>query len=209
MRWPCGRRVSASSTRKCRSRSRACTQSLFRPRFQCLLKLRLSARGHSLDSLVVRTAFDPSAHPNPSGGVLNSLTEFLKECRKTCERRRLPQDEVDDIVQHLALCVLEGKCNDIRHRTAWLNGFVWRTLTRMRTRQSRVDQLLHEPAATEAAHDFAEPSELLRRLPARMRRALELRYLESRSTAESADELDMSPASYRVLCSRARAALRQ
>jgi len=149
------------------------------------------------------------AEPGARSPEPGNLERLLEECRRHCLRRGLTPDTADEVVQILALSALQGGCRDIRHRAAWLNGFVWRTLTRLRSRESREGPILSEPAATVSVGESAQAQELLNQLPGLMRRALELRYLQSRSTVEAAHELGMSQVAFRVLCSRARAALRE
>lgn len=163
----------------------------------------MTAARPALDWLRMRAQAVLSSEPG-------SLLPLYQECSTCCRQLRLDPDLAAEVTQGFAQEYLEGRLrvSDPLCRS-WVRIYVLRAAGKLRRRHARESSLREDPVATPAVRSEAILESCLESLPAKMRRALELRHLEAKRTSQAARELGMSAGAYRVLCTRARAMVRE
>ena len=149
------------------------------------------------------TSFSEPGARSPEPGLI--LT--LEEARRRCCRRGFDLDLTDEIVQSLALVLVEQPQLHSRAQGRWLETFIRYSSHRFLLRNSRWRVLAEEPSSP--SHEEPPDVPSLQQLPETMRRALELRYLLGMNCREAAAQLGVSCTALRTLCTRAKARLRK
>lgn len=133
------------------------------------------------------------ANPDPVEAVYDAYREFLVVL--VCRKFRVPEDDALGLVHEVFLSFLRCR-RDIENQRAWLIAAACNA-ARGYWRQRRSDE---EPATALESVGYAgdaevlvRVAEVLRRLPERTRRVLELHYLEGHSTREIAEILNTTP----------------
>lgn len=133
------------------------------------------------------------AEPDPVAAVYDAYRDFLVAL--VCRKFRIPEDDALGLIHEIFLSFLRCR-RDIENQRAWLIAAACNA-ARGYWRQRRNDE---DPAATLESIGYTgdtevliRVAEVLRRLPERSRRVLELHYLEGHSTREIATILNTTP----------------
>ena len=166
---------------------------------------RLSADASASYPILGARSPEPGAR-SPEPGALLSL---YAECSTCCRQLRMDPDLAAEVAQRFALEYLEGRLRIPDPCRGWLRTYAMRAAIKLRRRPVRETCLHEDPEARQVTPSDACLEACLSALPGKMRRALELRHLESMPTGQAARALGMTAGAYRVLCTRARTLVRE
>jgi RNA polymerase sigma-70 factor (ECF subfamily) len=135
----------------------------------------------------------PRAEDDPVSSVYDAYREFLVAL--VCRKFRVPADDALGLVHEVFLSFMRCR-GDIANQRAWLvaaacnaaRGY-WRG---RRTTNDSLELIANEGRACDV-DVIIRVAEILRKLPERWRRILEMHYLEGRSTKEIAEILHTTP----------------
>jgi DNA-directed RNA polymerase specialized sigma24 family protein len=137
----------------------------------------------------------------------DAVCAFVGEIQCACRFRRFSTELTEEIVQCAALLALEGRVSARVRNFRWLDTFVRRMAARVLSTESSGSSLIEEFPDPLGARSKRSPDEMvqsiLARLPTRMRRALELCYLNTEPIPGCARALGLTEPAIRQLCHRA------